>query len=252
MKRQFEDVTAQLSDSHVAVAELNRPPANYFDTELLTALGQALGWAADRGARAVVLCSAGKHFCAGMNFADAQADAEALYGAGLQLFKQPLPIVAAIQGQAIGGGAGLALAADFRVCEDASSFRFNFAALGLHHGFGLSYTLPRVVGPQRAAELLMTARRVEATEAMRLGLADRLCPAGQSRSSAVELASQIAAGAPLAVAAIRATLREGMVEEVAAAMCDEAPKQAALTETDDFREGIRAARQRRAPAFVGK
>lgn len=248
----FGDVQVDLVENHVAVVEMNRPPANYFDRALLGDVALALAWAAEGSARAAVLCSAGKHFCAGMNFGDRGSSPDGLYEAGLKLFEQPLPLVAAVQGRAIGGGVGLALAADFRVCDESSAFHLNFAALGLHHGFGISVTLPRVVGVQAATDLLLTARVVDAAEGHRLGLVDRVSAVGELRAQACELAAQIASGAPLAVAAMRSTLRGALAVEVAHAMSDELAKQGELADTADFREGIRAARQRRPPQFSGR
>lgn len=251
MGARFGDVQADLTEDHVAIVEMNRPPANYFDATLLRDVATALTWAAEKSARAAVLCSNGKHFCAGMDFSDKSGGADGLYDAGLTLFEQPLPLVAAVQGRAIGGGVGLALVADFRVCDESSTFHLNFATLGLHHGFGISVTLPRVVGTQAASDLLLTARVVDAAEGWRLGLVDRVCSDGQLRAQSCELAAQIAGGAPLAVAAMRSTLRDQLASEVACAMRDELTKQRRLTSTADFREGIRAARQRRRPDFAG-
>lgn len=246
----FGDVKVDLLEDHVAIVEMHRPPANYFDRALLSDVVMALAWAAEWSARAAVLCSVGKHFCAGMNFGRSSPDG--LYEAGLTLFEQPLPLVAAVQGRAIGGGVGLALAADFRVCDEMSSFQLNFAALGLHHGFGISVTLPRVVGTQAATDLLLTARIVDAAESQRLGLVDRVCAVGDLRAQACELAAQIAYGAPLAVSAIRSTLRDSIATDVAQALRHELAQQLVLAETADFREGVRAQRQRRRPDFAGR
>ena len=128
---------------------LSRPPNNYFDTALIDSVAEAYeeldgsGWC-----RAIVLASEGRHFCAGLDFsANAGQDIAALYAPALRLFAAPLPVVAAVQGAAIGGGCGLALSADFRVATAQSRFSANFARLGFHHGFALTVTLPAVVGP---------------------------------------------------------------------------------------------------------
>ena len=117
--------------------------------------------------RAIVLRSEGRHFCAGLDFAhNRDQDIAALYRNALRLFAAPLPVVAAVQGSAIGGGLGLALSADFRFATPQSRFSANFSRLGFHHGFGLTVTLPRVVGEQRAADLLYSGRRVDGAEAL--------------------------------------------------------------------------------------
>ena len=138
--------------------------------------------------RAIVLASEGRHFCAGLDFAgNAGQDIAALYRAALRLFAAPLPVVAAVQGAAIGGGCGLALSADFRVATAQSRFSANFARLGFHHGFALTVTLPAAVGRQAAADLLLTGRRVGGEEALALGLCDRLAGDGDLLAQAIAL-----------------------------------------------------------------
>ena len=258
----FGDVTAVVHDDHVAVAEIGRPPDNFFDAGLIGSLADAYEWAAAQaGARAVVLCSEGKHFCAGADFAGrsdrarpvlAGDDAGDLYAQAERLFRAPLPVVAAVQGAAVGGGLGLACSADFRVASPAARFSANFARLGLHHGFGLSVTLPAIVGQQHAAVMLYTGRRVGGEEAARLGLADLLADPDGLRSAAHGLAAEIAAAAPLAVRSIRATQRAGLADRVRAAMAAELAEQVWLRRTADFAEGVRASAERRQPRFEGR
>ena len=170
------DVTMEQHGEHVGVVSLRRPPNNYFDTGLIESIATVYeeldgsGWC-----RAIVLASEGRHFCAGLDFAgNAGQDIAALYDAALRLFSAPLPVVAAVQGAAIGGGCGLALSADFRVATPRSRFSANFARLGFHHGFALTVTLPAAVGRQAATDLLLTGRRVGGEQALALGLCDRL------------------------------------------------------------------------------
>jgi enoyl-CoA hydratase/carnithine racemase len=248
------DVTVEREGEHVAVVCLHRPPNNYFDTALVAAVASAYEELAAGWCRAIVLATEGKHFCAGLDFAgNAGQDIAELYAQALRLFAAPLPVVAAVQGAAIGGGCGLALSADFRVATPSSRFSANFARLGFHHGFALSVTLPAAIGRQAAADLLLTGRRVGGEEALALGLCDRLTPDGVSepRAAALEYAVELAASGPLALRAIRATLRQGLVEEVGAAMAHECAQQLALADTADFAEGIRATAERRPPNFTG-
>jgi 2-(1,2-epoxy-1,2-dihydrophenyl)acetyl-CoA isomerase len=249
------DVTVERAGDHVALVCLHRPPNNYFDTALVAAVATAYeeldlaGWC-----RAIVLATEGKHFCAGLDFsANAGQDIAELYGQAVRLFAAPLPVVAAVQGAAIGGGCGLALSADFRVAAPSSRFSANFARLGFHHGFALSVTLPAAIGRQAAADLLLTGRRVGGEEALALGLCDRLADEGEGplRAAALTYAGELAASGPLATRAIRATLREGLVDEARAAMAHECAQQLALAETADFAEGIRATAERRPPNFTG-
>ena len=160
--------------------------------------------------------------------------------------------MAAVQGSAIGGGLGLALSADFRVAGSESRFAANFAAIGLHHGFGLTATLPRVVGQQRAWEMLYTGRRLTGIEASEIGLCDRLAPNDLIRAETRKFAAEIAAAAPLAVRAIRETMRGDLPEVIRAATEREKTEQERLSVTHDFREGVRAATERRSPHFTGK
>lgn len=251
---EFGDVTARLDDGHVAEVELHRPPANYFDAALLSGVVDAVAWAESAGSRVVVLCAEGRHFCAGLDFGTSDRPGDGvlaiLYRTAHRLIDGPLPMVAAVQGSAIGGGLGLALAADFRVAASSSRFSANFARLGFHQGFGISLTLPATVGRQRALELLTTGRRIGGEEALAIGLVDRLVD--DPRVGAHELAAEIAASAPLAVRSIRSTIRADLVDGFAAMVVHERGEQMRLMETADFQEGIAASMARRPPEFHGK
>lgn len=235
----------------VAQLEIRRGPNNFFDEALLAELAHAVAELdADDSVSVAVLCSEGKHFCAGADLRGMGAPGiRRVYRQAFRLFAARTPLVAAVQGRAVGGGLGLAMAADFRVAAPGAALTANFARLGFHHGFALSATLPRAVGQQRALELLYTGRAVDGDEAVRLGLCDRV--AGDPRAGAVELAGEIAGSAPLSVAAIRATMRRALVAEVATALETEADAQAGLLDTKDFAEGLAAAVARRSPEFVG-
>ncbi len=248
-------IRVELGDDHVATIELCRPPNNFFSLDLIGGVADALATLDETaGCRAAVLCAQGKHFCAGADFSGSGATytTEDLYAAAVRIFRAQTPMVAAVQGAAIGGGLGVALAADFRIAAPEARFSANFARLGFHQGFGLSVTLPRLVGPQAAAELLYTGRRVKGDEAVSLGLADRLAPLDELRTTAHALAREIATSAPLAVQSIRATLRGDLADQVEAATAHELVEQLRLRETDDFVEGTRAMAERRPPEFRGR
>jgi len=247
------------ASAHVATVEIRRGPNNFFDIDVLTNLADAIAElaAAERDVRAVVLCSEGKHFCAGADFSGAagtvrREGAPHLYDVAIRLFDQPLPIVAAVQGAAIGGGLGLALAADFRVATPASRFSANFSLLAFHQGFGLSVTLPLVVGHQAALDLLYTGRRIDGEAAHRLGLCDHLVEEPELRPRAAALAAEIAAAGPLAIRSIRLTMRGHLVEQLRAAMAHERAEQERLQRTEDFREGVASVRERRTANFQGR
>ncbi|HUP86746.1 MAG TPA: enoyl-CoA hydratase/isomerase family protein [Acidimicrobiales bacterium] len=241
----------------VATVEIHRPPNNFFDVELIRSLAEAYE-ALDgdvAACRAVVLCSEGKHFCAGADFtgrATGPGSTGDLYAEALRLFRARTPVVAAVQGAAVGGGLGLACSADFRVVSPASRLTANFSRLGFHQGFGLSATLPRIVGPQRATELLYTGRRIDGSTAASIGLADRLVDDGNVRAAATELAEEIASAAPLAVRSIRETMRDGLADAVAVATAREDQEQGWLRRTADWTEGVRASAERREPRFEGR
>jgi enoyl-CoA hydratase/carnithine racemase len=240
---------------HVATVQLRRPPNNFFSFDMISALADALE-ELDRNdeCRCVVLTAEGKNFCAGADFsgnASPYSTAD-LYNAATRLFCTNKPFIAAINGAAIGGGLGLALSADFRIASPESKFSANFAQLGFHHGFGLTVTLPRLVGEQKASELLYTGRRVNGTEALEIGLIDQLVPHNEIESAAFTLAAEIASSAPLAVESIRATLRKGIAEKVAQATQHEMAEQTRLKATEDFAEGTKAVSQRRPAEFQRK
>jgi 2-(1,2-epoxy-1,2-dihydrophenyl)acetyl-CoA isomerase len=247
------DVTVEQHGDHVAVVRMHRPPNNYFDTVLIEAVAEAYeSLDRSRWCRAIVLASEGRHFCAGLDFAaNAGQDIAELYRAALRLFAAPLPVVAAVQGAAMGGGCGLALSADFRVATPESRFSANFARLGFHHGFALSVTLPATVGRQAAADLLLTGRRVGGADARALGLCDRLAGDRDLMGEALGYAGELAAAGPLAVRSIRATLRRDLVEEARLAMEHECTEQLRLRDSADFAEGVRAVAERREPRFFG-
>lgn len=254
----YGDVSVTIDEARfVATVELRRPPNNFFDVALIRSIADAYtDLAADPSCRAIVLAAEGRHFCAGADFSGSSRGSGAagdLYAEALRLFEAPLPVVAAVQGAAVGGGLGLACSADFRVGSPETRLTANFSRLGFHHGFGLTATLPPIVGQQRAHELLLTGRRIDGSTGADIGLLDRLTSSTEEvRPVAAALAAEIAAAAPLAVRSIRATMRQGLAERVAAATAREDAEQARLRETADFREGIRASGERREPRFEGR
>lgn len=255
----MSDITTE-RHGHVAILIIDRPPNNHVSVELIAAIAEQLeAMDEDREVRAVVLASAGKVFCGGADLSPAGPDggrpgsmAGDLYREAERLFRTRKPIVAAVQGAAVGAGLGLALVADFRVAAPEARFAANFAKLGFHSGFGISATLPHVVGEQAAAMMLLTGRRITGEEALRIGLVDELVSLDRVRAAALELAEEIAGNAPLAVQAMRATARKGLADAVRDRMAHELAEQTVQRATRDFAEGVRAVAERRPGRFTGE
>ena len=261
----FKDIAVE-KIGRTALVEIRRPPNNFFDVALIKEIASAFeALDADGNCRALVLASQGKAFCAGADFGDGgtlNRDGQRpddpppgvahLYAEGNRLFRTKKPIIAAIHGAAVGGGLGLAMVADFRVTCPEARFSANFTRLGFHPGFGLTATLPAVIGPTKAALMFYTSRRVRGEEAYAMGLADLLVPQDQVRSAALSLAAEIAENSPLGLLATRATLRGTLAERVRAATERELAEQTRLRKTDDFKEGVRAMAERRVPSFTGR
>jgi enoyl-CoA hydratase/carnithine racemase len=254
----FKDIAVETA-GHVALIEIRRPPNNFFDIALIQEIAGALeALDEDAGCRAVVLAAQGKAFCAGANFGDGgrltregQRPGEPMPGvshlyleAG-RLFRTKKPIVAAVHGAAVGGGLGLAMVADFRVACPQARFCANFTRLGFHPGFGLTVTLPAVIGMTKAALMFYTSRRIRGEEAHAMGLADVLVPQDQVRAAAMTLAAEIAENAPLGLMATRATMRAELADRVRKATEHELGQQTWLRKTDDFKEGVKATAERR-------
>jgi enoyl-CoA hydratase/carnithine racemase len=260
----FKDIGVELTDM-VATIEIRRPPHNFFDIDLIAQIATACeALDGDDQCRAIVLAAQGSAFCAGAKLGDGADVREVLvkasqagtsghlYMEAVRLFRTAKPMVGAIHGAAVGGGLGLALVPDLRVTCKEARFSANFTRLGFHPGFGLTHTLPALVGPAKAALLFYTSRRVTGEEAVAMGLADVLVAQAEVRSAALKLAKEIAECSPLGVVATRATLRAGLAESVRAATAIELEKQTALRKTADFREGVDAMNARRVPRFLGR
>lgn len=245
---------------YVAQLVFQNPPNNFATVGLLRLIADALEKLdADTQIRAIVLASEGKAFCAGADLVSANGfgaqgsdPLREFYDQALRIFAARKPIIAAVQGAAIGAGLGLVVAADFRVASIEARFSANFTKLGFHPGFGLTCTLPRIIGKQRAAEMFLTAERYKAEDIAAWGLVDRIVDAKNLRESALAFANEIAVNAPLSLLATRATLRGNLVEQVRATLVHEHAEQLKLQPTQDFAEGIRAVGERRPGNFVGR
>ncbi|MFV0463140.1 MAG: enoyl-CoA hydratase/isomerase family protein [Nostocoides sp.] len=237
----------------VATIRLNRPESlnAMNDDMLLRDLPGAVEECA-RAARVIVVAAAGTTFCAGADLAQASAwnlreESEAVQWvreacrAARLLLNSPVPTIAAVDGHAVGGGFGLAAACDLRIVGPSAQFWAPFVSLGLVPDFGLTYSLPRIVGPSRALDILVTGSRVSATEAQAMGLATRISP--EPEAAATQLAHEIAALSPGAVAGTRANMWAGLRVDAATEIDDyEAVVQGRLLVSEDVRNRVRGYR----------
>jgi len=259
-------------DGDVALLTLNDPQRRNAMTE---AMGRALAGvvrdlAGEDRLRAVVLSGAGRSFSAGGDLDMIEAKARAgvadpggpareasrrfmreFYGLFLCIRDLPCPSVASIHGAAIGAGLCVALACDLRVAARDARLALNFARLGIHPGMAATWTLPRLVGPARAAELLFTGRSLDGAEAERIGLVNRAVPEAEVVGAALELAREIAAAAPRAVRGAKRSLAGSEAASLTEQLEAEAAAQALDYESRDLLEGLAAARERRTPRFRG-
>lgn len=250
-------------DGPVVRLTLNRPKAlNALNRRLLEELSQALdGIAADDSARVLVITGAGERaFAAGADITEIAAlgpdSARAFATFGQSVFARletlGKPVIAAVNGFALGGGCELAMACTFRVASELAVFGQPEIDLGLIPGFGGTQRLTRLIGRGRALDLTLTGRRITATEAERIGLASRVVAPGALHDDAVALAKELAAKAPVAIRYVLAAVHEGAELPLEAATRIEATYFGLVAATDDMREGTRAFVEKRKPVFQGR
>ncbi len=258
-----DDAVLYRSADAIGLITLNRPDnRNSMTAELLDGFAAAVARArADDGLRCLVITGAGSCFSAGADFkaeiqrGDRRLPHErsfAMYEPFLSVLDVEVPVIAACNGHTVGGGLGLALVCDLRIGSREAKFGANFARLGLSPGMAISYLLPRVVGPARAAELLFTGRLVRGDEAERIGLLGEATEPDDVLPRAMELAGAIAAAAPIAIRMTKRALYRGLHWDPRAAAEQEAFAQAITIGTDDLREGIAALLEKREPRFQGR
>jgi len=259
-------------DGHVVVLTLNDPERR---NAMTRAMGEAFGAAVaelarDDSLRCVVLTGAGRGFSAGgdLGMIQDQADAgranpgtaqhgihdtmRSFYGLFLSVRELRCPTIAAINGAAIGAGLCVALGCDMRIASEEAKLGLSFTRLGLHPGMGATWTLPRLVGPAHAAELLYTGRTLTGAEAARIGLVNRAVPAAEVVPVARELAGAIADTAPIANRGVKRALARSAGVTLDDQLGFEAGVQAETFASEDAREGLAAARERRPAKFSGR
>lgn len=256
-------IDLKIADHVAVVAFDDAARRNAMTPELGDALESTVGKLRnDADVRAVVLTGNGGAFSAGGDLkmlarlrASSKDESRAFmlrfYARYLSILDLEVPVVAAVEGPAIGAGLCVALACDVMVVDDQAKLALNFVQLGLHPGMGATYLLPHRVGAQRAAELLLTGRRFDGREAERIGLAVRALPANAVRAEALRVATSMAANGPVAMRALKKALA---VDRAAldAALAYEAEQQAVSYASEDLAEGLAAAAEKRTARFVGR
>jgi len=246
--------------AHVAEMIMNRPEAmNALSTDQVRRLGEAAGQlAADDQVSVVIISSAlDKAFCVGADLKerrgldndDLRRQRPVFQEAFGALRALPVPVIAAVEGFAMGGGCELALCCDLIIASATATFGLPEVGLGLIPGEGGTQLLPRRMGLNRAADLLLTGRRVGAEEALRLGLADLLVPGGAARTQAVELADDIATKSPISLRAAKRALRQGLDVDLVSGLEIESRAWEEAAYSADRVEGIEAFNMRRAPRW---
>ena len=256
-------VQVERTDAGVATITLDSPERrNALDEELAAQLRQAVrDVAADPGARCVVVTGAGRAFCSGADLGEFRRQESggvlprremlgAYYRTFLDVRDLAVPTIAAVNGPAIGAGLNLALVCDLRIAAASARFGATFVRLGIHPGGGATYMLARLLGPARAAEMLLSGELVDGARALEMGLVNRLVDDADLVATAAGLAATIAANAPRAVRATKRALRLALDADMAAMLEVEGLAQAATQESADAGEGWAAFRERRPPRFA--
>ncbi|MGH7686840.1 MAG: enoyl-CoA hydratase-related protein [Candidatus Dormibacteria bacterium] len=251
----------QARDGGVVTLTLNRPARlNAITGEMLDSLTAALREAADDDSvRAVILTGAGRGFCSGADLKDAvgqgaidvRRELAEHYTPAIRAMRElPKPVIAAVNGPAAGAGFALALAADLRIAAESASFAMTFVRIGFIPDAGSTYFLPRLIGPARAAEMMMLGDTVDVRSAMDIGLISRVVPDAELLTSAGTLAARLAAG-PLSIAFIKEALRLTADNNLAAQLAVEERLQEQAVASADFSEGLSSFLQKRPPQFTG-
>lgn len=256
----LETITLNVAD-RVATLTVNRPDKlNALNKRVVAELGEAIdSLRADRDVGGVIVTGAGRAFVAGADISEleevAGQSAEALAKVGQSVFDRfessPKPIIAAVNGFALGGGCELAMACHVRIASENAKFGQPEVKLGLIPGYGGTQRLPRLVGRGRALQLLLTGEIVDAHEAMRIGLVNRVVPANELVSTATTMMRAMLANAPLALGACIDAVNQGIDATLDTALALEASAFGRLASTEDKREGTRAFLEKRAATFTG-
>jgi enoyl-CoA hydratase len=260
----MDDILNLELEGTIAILTLNRPAVlNALNADLLTRLEETLdAFTGDPQLRAVIITGSGERaFAAGADIAELAALSGAVAGERkartgqriTQLVEAlPVPVIAAVNGFALGGGCELAMACDFRIASENAKFGQPEVNLGLPPGYGGTQRTTRLLGPGMALFMCLTGEVIDAAEALRIGLVQRVVPIAELLPTARRIAEGIAAKAPLAVTATKRAIREGAALPIAEGLALEALHFGAMVSTSDFREGTRAFLEKRKPVFEGR
>jgi enoyl-CoA hydratase len=260
----MDDILKLELDGSVATLTLNRPAVlNALNRDLLTVLEETLdAFSGDASLRAVIITGAGERaFAAGADIAELAELPGAVAGEHkartgqriTQLIEAlPVPVIAAVNGFALGGGCELAMACDFRIASENAKFGQPEVNLGVPPGYGGTQRTTRLLGPGMALFMCLTGETIDAPEALRIGLVQRVVPIGELMPEARRIAGLITAKAPLAITATKRAIREGAALPLAEGLALEALHFGAMVSTNDFREGTRAFLEKRKPVFEGR
>ncbi|MEE1756398.1 enoyl-CoA hydratase/isomerase family protein [Streptomyces sp. SP18CS02] len=264
-----DTVLYEVSDG-LATITINRPEAmNAMNVEAKVALRDALLAAAgDEAVRAVLLTATGRAFCVGQDLkehisllaADRESGTEHTMSTVREHYNpivrtitgMPKPVVAGVNGVAAGAGFGFALAADYRVVADTAAFNTSFAGVALTADSGVSWTLPRLIGPSRAADLLLFPRSLPASEAYELGLVNKLVPAADLAAEAAAVARTLAQGPTLAYAALKESLAYGAGHTLDEALEKEDELQSRAGSSEDHAIAVQAFLAKEKPRYLGR
>jgi enoyl-CoA hydratase len=254
---------ATSADGYVVTLELNRPEAL---NAMNTAMGEDLlrcfeDLHHDHAVRAVVFTGAGtKAFCVGGDLKEREGMTDETWRAQHVIFETaaarvlhcPVPVIAAVEGFAMGGGCELAVLSDFVVCGESAVFAVPEVTRGIFPGIGGTQLLPRILGAPMAKEMIFTGRRVDAREAKAIGLVNHVVPAGQARAKALEIAATIADNGPIAVRQAKKAVNRGGESDLETGMILAIEAYNNTVTTDDRLEGVRAFNEKRKPRFTGR
>lgn len=256
------DFIAVIKEDRLAIVTINHPPVNALNSRVLEALEKSFDeLAADKGIGAVVLTGAGeKAFVAGADISEfttlSSANGEQLSRRGQLIFQKiedfPAPVIAAVNGFALGGGLELALACDIRVLSENARVGLPEVTLAIFPGYGGTQRLPRTIAPGKARELIFTGEMIPAAEAYRIGLADHLVAPGEALAQARKIAEKILARGPIAVRLAKEAVNRGQGLPVSEGCQIEAQLFGQLCDTEDQKEGAAAFLEKRPPVYTGK